>query len=79
MGARRVPIEAHEVWPAKGQKEQPQIFQNITIILAKINPSGDIFSRAHVYNAHPSGVHMGTQWVPIGAGNEPKASGRAVK
>ena len=31
------------------------------------------------YNAHPKGVHMGTQWVPIGAGNEPKASGRATK
>ena len=54
----------------------------ITIILAKINPKGDIFSRAHAHTfiMHTlRGVHMGTQWVPIGAGNEPKASGRATK
>ena len=29
-------------------------------------------------NACPKGMHMGTLRVPIGAGNEPKASGRAT-
>ena len=50
-------------------------------MLAKINPNyitkGKLFSR--VLMGALLGTHMHTHRVCIGAGNEPKASGRATK
>ena len=45
-------LEAHEVWPQRKRKVEPQILAKITIILAKVNPFGVITLRVTSFHAH---------------------------